>query len=151
MPVDVSAHGRAPVGRPAGALGACAPWGRAQGGLGGPLDAELGPGGGAVGTARGLSGQTDRLSADRSPRAYADNQGQPASLVAVTARSNRSRADQDPADWLPPSVDALCRYGAEWTATKLRWSLAVDEAERDRLLDIAGGCSGTDVGFTPAP
>ncbi|WST98531.1 HNH endonuclease family protein [Streptomyces erythrochromogenes] len=83
--------------------------------------------------------------------AYANDQGQAASLVAVTARSNRSKADQDPAEWLPPSADALCRYGAEWTATKLRWGLAVDEAERDRLLDIAAGCGGTDVEFTRAP
>ncbi|GGS37919.1 hypothetical protein Snoj_28730 [Streptomyces nojiriensis] len=71
--------------------------------------------------------------------------------MAVTARSNRSKADQDPAEWLPPAPDALCRYGAEWTATKLRWGLAVDEQERDRLLDIAAGCGGTDVEFTPAP
>ncbi|WP_349637028.1 hypothetical protein [Streptomyces sp. RerS4] len=70
--------------------------------------------------------------------------------MAVTARSNRQKADQDPAEWLPPSADALSRYGAEWTATKLRWGLAVDEAERDRLLDIAAGCGGTDVEFTPA-
>ncbi|MEU3670833.1 HNH endonuclease family protein [Streptomyces virginiae] len=83
--------------------------------------------------------------------AYANDQGQQASLVAVTARSNRSKADQDPAEWLPPAPDALCRYGAEWTATKLRWGLAVDEMERDRLLDIAAGCGGTDVEFTPAP
>ncbi|MFD9469927.1 hypothetical protein [Streptomyces goshikiensis] len=48
-------------------------------------------------------------------------------------------------------MTALCRYGAEWTATKLRWGLAVDEAERGRLLDIAAGCGGTDVEFTPAP
>ncbi|WP_405816431.1 MULTISPECIES: HNH endonuclease family protein [unclassified Streptomyces] len=82
--------------------------------------------------------------------AYANDQGQPASLVAVTARSNRSKADQDPAEWLPPAPDALCRYGAEWTATKLRWGLAVDEAEQDRLFDIAAGCGGTDVEFTPA-
>lgn len=27
----------------------------------------------------------------------------------------------------------------------------VDELERDRLLDIAAGCGGTDVEFTPAP
>ncbi|WP_329202734.1 MULTISPECIES: HNH endonuclease family protein [unclassified Streptomyces] len=82
---------------------------------------------------------------------YANDQGQLSSLVAVTARSNRSKADQDPAQWLPPSPDALCRYGAEWTATKLRWGLAVDGAERERLLDIAAGCGGTDVEFTPAP
>lgn len=71
----------------------------------------------------------------------------------MTARSNRSKADQDPAQWLPPSGSerVLCQYGAEWTATKLRWGLAVDELERDRLLDIAAGCGGTDVVFTPAP
>ncbi len=83
--------------------------------------------------------------------AYAEDQGQPASLVAVTARSNRQKADQDPAEWLPPAPDALCRYGAEWTATKLRWGLAVDDAERERLRDIAAGCGGTDVEFNPAP
>ncbi|WP_078861318.1 HNH endonuclease family protein [Streptomyces sp. NRRL F-2747] len=83
--------------------------------------------------------------------AYANDQGQLYSLVAVTARSNRSKADQDPAEWLPLAPDALCRYGAEWTATKLRWGLAVDGGERDRLLDIAAGCGGTEVEFTPAP
>ncbi|KPI02412.1 protein of unknown function DUF1524 RloF [Actinobacteria bacterium OV450] len=83
--------------------------------------------------------------------AYANDQGQLSSLVAVTARSNRSKADQDPAEWLPPVSDALCRFGAEWTATKLRWGLTADAAERERLLDIAAGCGGTEVEFTPAP
>ncbi|WP_398915355.1 hypothetical protein [Streptomyces sp. 2132.2] len=42
--------------------------------------------------------------------------------MAVTARSNRSKADQDPAQWPPPSAsqDVLCQYTAEWTATKPR-------------------------------
>ncbi|MFF1778081.1 hypothetical protein [Streptomyces virginiae] len=35
--------------------------------------------------------------------------------------------------------------------SQLRRGLTVDEAERDRLLDIAAGCGGTDVEFTPAP
>lgn len=35
---------------------------------------------------------------------YANDQGQEASLVAVTARSNRSKADQDPAQGLPPAA-----------------------------------------------
>ncbi|WP_411107273.1 HNH endonuclease family protein [Streptomyces sp. cmx-4-9] len=83
--------------------------------------------------------------------AYANDLGQDSSLVAVTARSNRSKSDQDPAQWLPPSADAVCRYGAEWTAAKSRWGLAVDEQERDRLLDIAAGCGDTKVVFTPAP
>ncbi|MFD5185330.1 HNH endonuclease family protein [Streptomyces sp. NPDC058372] len=55
--------------------------------------------------------------------AYANDQGQASSLVAVTARTNRSKSDHDPAEWLPPTPGALCRYGAEWTATKLRWNL----------------------------
>ncbi|MFJ6782840.1 hypothetical protein [Streptomyces yangpuensis] len=66
----------------------------------------------------------------------------------MTAHSNRSKADQDPAEWLPLAPDALCRYRAEWTATKLCCGLAGDEAERHRLLDIAAGCGGTDVQFT---
>ncbi|MFC5157102.1 HNH endonuclease family protein, partial [Streptomyces amakusaensis] len=65
---------------------------------------------------------------------YANDQGQPSSLVAVTARSNRQKSDQDPAQWLPPAPDALCRYLSEWTATKLRWNLTADEAEQDRLF-----------------
>ncbi|WP_167345368.1 HNH endonuclease family protein [Streptomyces bikiniensis] len=35
--------------------------------------------------------------------AYANDQGAAASLVAVTARTNRSKADQDPATWMPPT------------------------------------------------
>ncbi|GHI82929.1 hypothetical protein Sxan_02930 [Streptomyces xanthophaeus] len=69
----------------------------------------------------------------------------------MTARSNRSKSDQDPAQWpLPSSSDALCRYGVEWTATKLRWGLAIDEAERDGRQDMAAGCGGSAVEFVSA-
>ncbi|MET8826125.1 HNH endonuclease family protein [Streptomyces sp. NPDC004610] len=77
--------------------------------------------------------------------AYANDQGQASSLVAVTAASNRSKSDQDPAEWLPPAASALCRYTAEWTATKLRWGLAVDATEQARLLHLAAGCTDTVV------
>ncbi|MFI2214904.1 HNH endonuclease family protein [Streptomyces sp. NPDC020141] len=94
------------------------------------------------------SGASDWTAARR--EAYANDQGQASSLVAVTARSNRQKSDQDPADWLPPAADALCRYLSEWTATKLRWGLAADQAERDRLLSLSTGCAGTAVTWTPA-
>ncbi|MFD3940742.1 HNH endonuclease family protein [Streptomyces sp. NPDC058611] len=82
--------------------------------------------------------------------AYANDQQQTSSLVAVTARSNRQKSDQDPFEWLPPASEALCRYASEWTATKLRWQLAVDQNEQDRLYNIAAGCGGNTVTYTPA-
>ncbi|MGX1708877.1 HNH endonuclease family protein [Streptomyces albidoflavus] len=83
--------------------------------------------------------------------AYANDLGADASLVAVTARTNRSKADQDPAEWLPPLADARCTYVAEWVATKLRWQLAADDTERAALTDIAGGCGQQEVEYEPAP
>ncbi|WP_055594257.1 HNH endonuclease family protein [Streptomyces hirsutus] len=82
--------------------------------------------------------------------AYANDLGQDSSLVAVTARSNRSKSDQDPAQWLPPATSALCRYVSEWTATKLRWDLATDQSEHDRLTELAAGCGDTTVIYEPA-
>ncbi|MER7195555.1 HNH endonuclease family protein [Streptomyces flaveolus] len=72
--------------------------------------------------------------------AYANDQGSATSLVAVTARSNRSKADQDPAQWLPPAAEAHCRYVAEWVGMKLRWALSVDEAEVAALAEAAAAC-----------
>lgn len=53
----------------------------------------------------------------------------------------RHKADQDPAEWLPPTPDALRRYRTGLTAAKLHWGLAVDEAERDRLSAYRLGCT----------
>ncbi|MEU1863688.1 HNH endonuclease family protein [Streptomyces gardneri] len=83
--------------------------------------------------------------------AYANDLGAPASLVAVTARSNRSKADQDPSTWMPPAESAGCRYLSEWVATKHRWGLTVDQAEADALLGRADGCPGTTVEYDSLP
>ncbi|CAM3218790.1 HNH endonuclease family protein [Stackebrandtia soli] len=83
-------------------------------------------------------------------RAYANDLGDSRSLVAVSARSNRSKADQDPATWMPPSAEAHCQYVAEWVAVKTRWDLAVDPAERDALTELAGGCEDVIITVTRA-
>ncbi|WLQ45622.1 HNH endonuclease family protein (plasmid) [Streptomyces laculatispora] len=83
--------------------------------------------------------------------AYANDQDSPLTLIAVTAKSNRSKADKDPAQWLPPSADYRCQYAAEWTATKLRWDLAGDEAELEALQNLAAECPTTMVAYDPAP
>ncbi|MGP3638214.1 HNH endonuclease family protein [Streptomyces sp. 24-1644] len=83
--------------------------------------------------------------------AYANDQGANVSLVAVTARSNRQKSDQDPADWMPPSPEAQCRYVGEWVSTKLRWQLNADDRELEALKVYADGpCEDTIVRYTPA-
>ncbi|MFW3464485.1 HNH endonuclease family protein [Streptomyces sp. 058-1L] len=83
--------------------------------------------------------------------AYANDQGSAVSLVAVTARTNRSKSDQDPADWMPPSSEAQCRYVGEWVSTKLRWGLTADDRELEALKVYAEGpCEDTIVRYTPA-
>ncbi|MFF3974140.1 DUF1524 domain-containing protein [Streptomyces rubiginosohelvolus] len=82
--------------------------------------------------------------------AYANDQGSTVSAVAVTARSNRQKFDQDPADGIPPSPEAQCRYVGEWVATKLRWDLTADDRELEALKVYAEGpCEDTIVRYTP--
>ncbi|WP_328880346.1 HNH endonuclease family protein [Streptomyces sp. NBC_00299] len=83
--------------------------------------------------------------------AYANDLAVHPSLVGVSAASNRSKADQDPAEWLPPAVEVTCRYTAEWIATKLRWGLTADTAELEALTQHAEACPGTTVTYEPAP
>ncbi|CAL9365532.1 hypothetical protein SUDANB151_00742 [Streptomyces sp. enrichment culture] len=83
--------------------------------------------------------------------AYANDQGAPASLLAVTVRSNWSKSDQDPAQRLPPAAEVHCRYVAEWVGTKLRWSLSADEAEAAALREVADGCPEQTLTYEPAP
>ncbi|MEU5561370.1 HNH endonuclease family protein [Streptomyces globisporus] len=83
--------------------------------------------------------------------AYANDQGADVSLVAVTARTNRQKSDQDPAEWMPPSPVAQCRYVEEWVGTKLRWDLTADHRELEALKVYAQGpCEDTIVRYTPA-
>ncbi|MFG3250308.1 hypothetical protein [Streptomyces sp. NPDC048187] len=51
---------------------------------------------------------------------------------AVTARTHRSKAEQDPAQWMPSTAEAHYRYIAERVATKSRWDLAAGESEGAR-------------------
>jgi Protein of unknown function (DUF1524) len=71
---------------------------------------------------------------------YANDLGWSRSLVAVTARTNRQKADQDPATWLPPAADASCHYLEDWTSVKTRWALSVDAAELQALQQLAASC-----------
>ncbi|MEU1789105.1 HNH endonuclease family protein [Streptomyces sparsogenes] len=62
-------------------------------------------------------------------------------LVAVSARSNRSKADKDPAHWQPPLAGYRCIYGRAWISVKHMYDLAVDPAERSALEGMLDTCA----------
>lgn len=72
--------------------------------------------------------------------AYANDLGDPRDLLAVSAATNRSKGDQDPSQWMPPSKGFRCDYAADWVAVKTRWSLSIDQAEKKTLLSYATSC-----------
>ena len=74
---------------------------------------------------------------------FANDLGYRYSLIAVTASSNRSKGDSDPAEWLPPRRSYRCTYAKTYTAAKWRWDLAVNRAERDALRRLIRGCGQT--------
>ncbi|MFC8450157.1 HNH endonuclease family protein [Kitasatospora sp. NPDC057223] len=85
------------------------------------------------------SGASTWTAAER--QAYANDLGDGRSLIAVTAKSNRSKADKDVTDWLPPATGYTCTYITNWTVVKTRWGLDVDPAEKTALQRIAAGCA----------
>jgi hypothetical protein len=78
-------------------------------------------------------------------QAYANDLDDARSLRAVSASSNRSKSDRDPADWLPPLAGFRCTYATEWVTVKTRWQLTVDSTERTALAGILGSCPGSPV------
>ncbi len=79
---------------------------------------------------------------------YANDLGDPRTLVAVTDNVNQSKSDRDPAEWLP--THGRCRYVREWTAVKIRWRLRVDAAEKRRLTRLAKHCPNSRLTVTRA-
>ena len=69
---------------------------------------------------------------------YANDMGDVNALIAVTATTNRSKSDQDPAEWLP--AKDVCTYVKNWVHVKLRWSLTVDDKELKAIKDANAKC-----------
>lgn len=81
-------------------------------------------------------------------QAYANDVGDRRTLVGVTSSVNRSKGDQDVAEWLP--AQQQCRYLREWVAVKHRWRLSVDSAERGAMRSLAAGCADSTITVTLA-
>jgi hypothetical protein len=69
-------------------------------------------------------------------KAYANDLDWSRSLVAVTDNVNSSKGERDPAEWMPPAASATCQYVTDWVTVKYRWSLDVDQAERNKLSSV---------------
>ena len=82
--------------------------------------------------------------------AYANDLGDARDLIAVSAKSNRSKADQDPSTWLPPATGYRCAYVTDWIADKTRWGLAVDPGEQAALEQDLADCPDTPITVTTA-
>jgi hypothetical protein len=62
-------------------------------------------------------------------RAYANDLDHAQALRAVSASSNRSKGDLDPAQWKPSREPAWCEYARDWVTVKVAWDLTADEDE----------------------
>lgn len=63
-------------------------------------------------------------------------------LMVVSARSNRSKGDKDPASWLPVRQE-ICDYLGKYTFVKSKYRLSYDERERGAIL--AQRCRGVRI------
>ena len=64
----------------------------------------------------------------------------PLELLAVSRATNRSKSDDDPAEWQPPNRASWCQYAGLWTLVKLKYGLTADPAEVQALTNMAAGC-----------
>ncbi|TDC77564.1 HNH endonuclease family protein [Streptomyces hainanensis] len=61
-------------------------------------------------------------------------------LIAVSAASNRSKGDQDPADWQPPAAGFHCVYAEMWIHVKHVYELTLEQDEFDALGEMLNSC-----------
>ena len=84
--------------------------------------------------------------------AYANDLGDAAGLIAVSAHAARSKGDREPDAYLPARRSYRCTYVKNYIAVKARWHLSVNIAEKIALgRDLAVYCSTMTVRRPTAP
>lgn len=79
---------------------------------------------------------------------YANDLGDPRTLMAVTDNVNQSKGDRDPAQWMP--ANGKCNYVRQWAAVKTRWRLTVSPNEKTTLTRQAKRCTNSYLTVTKA-
>jgi hypothetical protein len=52
-------------------------------------------------------------------------------LIAVSAKSNRSKSDKRPDEWMPPRGEFRCQFLFDWVSVKHKWELTVATPEKN--------------------
>ncbi|MFE9069331.1 HNH endonuclease family protein [Streptomyces violaceusniger] len=84
------------------------------------------------------SGASQWTTADR--RAFANDLAH-SQLIAVSARSNRSKSDRDPSDWQPDLASYHCTYARAWISVKHAYALTTDQEEHAALTGMLDTCA----------
>jgi hypothetical protein len=63
-----------------------------------------------------------------------------AQLIAVSASSNRSKGDKDPASWKPTNTSVHCIYAREWIWVKYTYGLSLQATEKTALQQMLAAC-----------
>jgi hypothetical protein len=71
---------------------------------------------------------------------YANDLTNPETLIAVDKSANRSKADKDPSDRLPPNTKYNCEYIKLWQEVKKKWGLEMDEKEKKFIKEKDKEC-----------
>ncbi len=61
-------------------------------------------------------------------------------LLAIPASENRSKGDQGPDGWRPPTPIAWCRYARSWDHIKAKWHLSATVTEWSALVNMTRRC-----------
>lgn len=82
---------------------------------------------------------------DETRKEFANDLSVDYTLVPSSTKANQSKADKDPAKWLPQVASYQCEYVTNWALIKYRWSLTVDQAEQTAISDMLSGDCGAQV------
>ena len=66
--------------------------------------------------------------------------GDPAHLVAISSRHNRSKGARGPEEWKPPEDELWCQYAQDWAEIKFRWDLTMTEPEAEAVTEMLHTC-----------
>ena len=71
---------------------------------------------------------------------YANYLEDPAHLVAISSRHNRSKGARGPEEWAPPDNALWCDYALDWAEIKQEWNLTMTAVESEIVMDMLGTC-----------